>query len=285
MQWWNDFVTWFSSDAGQQVLVSAVIPFVAIVVAGLIAALIGRSTVKRIVGQRDYETRAGAVAALISVGQDAVRWHGETPTSREHSERLAREADTQVRLLPIPASDLAADWAAHQLRDMRINSVSFSFQAEQTLGEYRDRLILWLRKPNKARKLFAADLERWRYEDQSVDPLVTEQQKWAEAQFTANTDQNVEHAPDVVVPDVIIPASVTAPAAATMVGQPIVSAPDEAAGEPAEAASTLTPSDVFVNRYASPLASTTTTGLDTDTDTDDVEVAEIVDEPANDQSR
>jgi hypothetical protein len=165
---------------------------------------------------------------------------------------------------------------------MRVNSVSFSFQAEQTLAEYRDRLILWLHKPGKARKLFAADLERWRYEDQSVDPLVTEQQTWAEAQFTANTDQNVEHAPDVVVPDVIIPASITAPAAGTMVGEPIVSAPDEASGEPAEPASTLTPSDLFVNRYASPLASTTT-GLDTDTE--DVEVAEIVDEPANDQAR
>ncbi len=276
MQWWNDLVTWFSSDAGQLVLVSAVIPFVAIVVAGVVAALIGRAAVKRIVGQRDYETRAAAVAALISVGQDAVRWHGQTPAARDHSERLARDADAQVRLLPIPRSDLAADWAAHQLADMRINSVSFSFQAEQTLAEYRDRLILWLRKPGKARKLFAADLERWRYEDQSIDPLVTEQQKWAEEQFTASTAQNVEHAPDVIVPDVIIPASVTAPAAATMVGEPVVSAPTS--GEPT---TTLTPSDAFVNRYATPLAATST-GLDSDTE---AEVAEIVEDSANDEAR
>ncbi|PZQ88159.1 MAG: hypothetical protein DI534_11860 [Leifsonia xyli] len=195
MQWWNDFVDWFYSEDGQRILVSAVIPFLAIVVAGIVGALVGRSAVKRLVAQRDHETRAAAVSALISAGQNAARWHSQSPTAREHAEHLANDADVLVRLLPISGANYAADWASHQLADMRVNSVSFSYQADQTLSEYRERLVLWLHRPNKGRKMFAADLERWRYEDQATDPTIVEQQKWAEEQFTAATDQPVPHEP------------------------------------------------------------------------------------------
>ncbi len=195
MQWWNDFVDWFYSEDGQRILVSVVIPFVAIVVAGFVAALIGRGATRRLVAQRDHETRAAAVTALISAGQNAARWHSQSPAAREHAEHLANDADVMVRLLPISGASYAADWASHQLADMRVNSVSFSYQADQTLAEYRERLVLWLHKPNKGRKLFAADLERWRYEEQGTDPVILEQQQWAEDQYTAATDQKVPHEP------------------------------------------------------------------------------------------
>jgi len=197
MQWWNSFVDWFYSEDGQRLLVTAVIPFVAIVLAGILGALIGRGAVKRLVAQRDHETRAAAVTALISAGQNAARWHSQSPAAREHAEHLANDADVMVRLLPIAGAHYAADWASHQLADMRTNSVSFSYQAEQTLAEYRERLVLWLHRPGKGRKLFAADLERWRYEDQAADPLIVEQQKWAEEQYTAATDAPVDHAAEV----------------------------------------------------------------------------------------
>lgn len=212
MQWWNDFVDWFYSDNGQRILVTAVIPFLAIVVAGIVAALIGRGATRRLVAQRDHETRAAAVTALISAGQNAVRWHSQSPAAREHAEHLANDADVMVRLLPISGANYAADWASHQLADMRVNSVSFSYQADQTLAEYRERLVLWLHKPTKGRKLFAADLERWRYEEQGTDPVILEQQQWAENQFTAATDRKVPHEPLVepaestaVMPTVVEP--------------------------------------------------------------------------------
>ncbi|WP_181408460.1 hypothetical protein [Schumannella sp. 10F1B-5-1] len=195
MQWWNDLVDWFSSDQGQLVVFGAIIPFIAIVVGAVIAAAIGRGAVKRLVGQRDRETRSAAVAALISAGQTAARWHSQPPQTREHFETLAAAADVQVRLLPLPGAALAADWAAHELADMRTNSVSFSFQADQTLAEYRDRLVEWQAKPGRARKLFAADLDRWRYDEpQKVDPVVLQQQEWAEKQFTAATSEKPEKA-------------------------------------------------------------------------------------------
>ena len=200
MQWWNDFVDWFYSDEGWKVISTAIIPFVAIVVAGVVAALIGRGATKRLVEQRDRETRSQAVAALVAAGRDAARWHSRSPQGKEHSEHLANDADVTVRLLPIAGSSLAADWAAHQIADMRVNSVSYSFQADQTLDEFRDRLVRWVEKPGKARKLFADDLDRWRYEDGAVDPVVLEQQKWAEAQFTAQTNVPIEHAHEVPLP-------------------------------------------------------------------------------------
>ena len=199
MQWWNDFLDWVQSDAGRSILSNAVIPFIAIVVAGIIGAAIGSGATRRLVAQRDHETRAAAVAALVAAGQGAATWHGQAPASKEHAERLASQADVNVRLLPIAGAGVAADWASHQLREMRTNSVSYSYQAEQTLDEYRDRLVDWLHRPNRARKLFAADLDRWRYAETAVDPVVLEQQRWAEEQYSAVNNEPVEHSPEVAL--------------------------------------------------------------------------------------
>jgi hypothetical protein len=194
MTWWNDLLDWIQSDAGWRIISGAIIPFVAIVLAGIIAAAIGRSATHRLVTQREFETRASAVAALVAAGQAVATWHSQGPDAKEHSELLATQADVQVRLLPIAGADLAADWATHQLRDMRTNSVSYSYQAEQTLDEYRDRLVEWLHRPARAKKLFANDLDRWRYADKAVDPVVLEQQRWAEEQYSAVSGEPVEHA-------------------------------------------------------------------------------------------
>lgn len=199
MQWWNDLVDWARSDAGWRIISGAIIPFIAIVVAGIVGAVIGRGVTRRLVAQRDHETRASAVTALIQAGQDAAKWHSQSPAAKEHAAHLASEADVMVRLLPISGAGLAADWATHQLAEMRTNSVSYSYAADQTFSEYRDRLVLWLHKPGRGKKLFATDLQRWKYDDQGPDPLVVEQQRWAEEQVTATTHEAPEHAPSVPV--------------------------------------------------------------------------------------
>ena len=56
---------------------------------------------------------------------------------------------------------------------MKGHSSGFRFQAQQTLGDYRDALIAWSQKPRTAKKLFGADLERWRYEtDETAEPPI-----------------------------------------------------------------------------------------------------------------
>lgn len=182
MQWWSELLKWAASDAGQRIVTGVILPFVAVLLAGLIGAAIGRSATKRLVDQRSRELRANAVSALVNAGQSAARWDSLTPAAKEHAEALSSAADIAIRLLPVAGADFAADWAEHQLAEMRTNSVSFSFQADQTLAEYRDRLVKWLHKPTKARKFFAEDLDRWAYDDKRPDALLADQQRWVEEQ-------------------------------------------------------------------------------------------------------
>lgn len=175
-----DIVHWFGTATGHTVLLGAIIPGIAILAAGVIAGLVARGSVKRMLAQRDRELRASAAAALIHAGTVAVKWHAQAPQSREHFDALASAAEVQLRLLPLPGARLAADWAVHQLEQMRVNSVSFSFQADETLAEYRDRLVMWVHRPGKAKRLFADDLERWRFEAKpSADDVLVQQQQWA----------------------------------------------------------------------------------------------------------
>jgi hypothetical protein len=182
MGWWNDFVSWLNSASGSRIFLSAILPFVAIVLAGIIAAAIGRGTAKRVVDHQDRELKGAAIIALIVVGRKASIWSSLGGDEKQHVDSLMSEADIRVRLLPVGGANNAAEWASHQLNDMKKNSASFSFQAEQTFIDYRDRLLDWQNKPGRAKKLFASDLSQWRYEDQS--PASTPTQEWTPAPVT-----------------------------------------------------------------------------------------------------
>ncbi|MBX9717241.1 MAG: hypothetical protein K2X36_00150, partial [Microbacteriaceae bacterium] len=84
----------------------------------------------------------------------------------------------------IAGAGLAATWASHELAAMKRDSAGFQFQAQQTLGDYRDRLVAWSEKPRSAKKLFGTDLERWQFEgDQppttgAVEPTTEPERSW-----------------------------------------------------------------------------------------------------------
>ncbi|QSB24534.1 hypothetical protein [Curtobacterium sp. 24E2] len=184
MDWWNDLTDWTSSDDGWRVISGAVIPFVAIVVAGVIAALIGRGATKRVVALQERESKNAAVAAIISAARKAAAWGSLGHDERSYADHLAEDADIRLRLLPVPGAPLAANWAQHEIADIKKNSSTFSFQADQSLAEFRDRLLEWQARPGRARKLFKADLERWKFESPDPDAdLIKRQQDW-------NADQN-----------------------------------------------------------------------------------------------
>jgi hypothetical protein len=205
-QWWNSFVSWITSDEGFRILSATVLPFLAILIAGILAAVLARSAVKRMLRQHDRELQSSAVAALIGAGRKAAVWSSLPANEKEHVDTQASEAEVRVRLLPLSGSTLAADWAVHQLREMKVNSANFSFQAEQTLEEYRDRLIEWQQQPKRAKRLFKDDLERWRFEQtQSPNPAVSRQQEWAASNVEAaahgeDRDDTVELARPGTVP-------------------------------------------------------------------------------------
>lgn len=186
MQWWNDFVDWVNSDTGWRFISTAIIPFVAIVLAGLIGALLGRGSTRRVLAHHNRDVQSAAIAAMIEAAGPATVWSGLSTTARNHSEAQYTAADIRLRLLPLTGAAAAADWAGHELRAMRRDSAGFSFQAEQTFVEFRDRLLEWQLHPNRARKLFALDLERFRFEDASADAEFVEQQKrWAADEVAA----------------------------------------------------------------------------------------------------
>jgi hypothetical protein len=182
MNWWNDFLNWVNSTAGGHLISAVILPFVAIIVAALLAAWIGRASARRVLAHQDRELKSAAIMALIGSGRKAAVWNSLGTDERQHIDSLISEADIRVRLLPVNGANAAADWATHELNGMKKNSATFSYQADQTFIDYRDRLLEWQDKPGRARKLFAYDLEQWRYDDDSADKSVVEkQQEWATA--------------------------------------------------------------------------------------------------------
>lgn len=188
LEWWNDIVDWFNSDAGWTFITNALVPFLAIVVGGIIVGLIARSSLRRLIGHQDRQAKAAAVAALISSGRRAATWSTLSASEKEHVDYLASEAEVRVRLLPLKGADIAADWASHKLAAMKKNSVNYSFQAEQDLAELQEGLLNWQARPGRAKKLFAQDLASWKYETgEAEDELVVKQQEWASRQAAEGT--------------------------------------------------------------------------------------------------
>lgn len=183
MDWWNDFVEWLNSEDGWRTLSGTVIPFVAILIAGLVAALIGRHSTRRVIAMHDREQRTSTVSALIGAARRASKWNALSLPEQQHAEHLANEADVNLRLLPLGGAMMTADWAAREIAEMKKNSVSFSFQADQSLLDFRDRLVEWQARPSRAKKLFKADLDLWAYEAAQDDGgLVEKQRAWAKKQ-------------------------------------------------------------------------------------------------------
>jgi murein DD-endopeptidase MepM/ murein hydrolase activator NlpD len=188
MQWWNDFVDWLSTSEGSRIVSTTILPFLAILVAGIVAALIARGAISRLLSKQERAERASAVEALIAVGERASQWSGLSNQTREHFEAQSSVASIRVRLLPAPGSAMASAWAEYQLADIKRNSANFSVQADQGYAEYRDRLIEWHHRPAKARRIFAQDLERFRIDAASDDvDLIERQRRWKADQATAQT--------------------------------------------------------------------------------------------------
>jgi hypothetical protein len=240
MQWWNDFVTWSNSATGTRIITTAILPFIAIVVAGVLAALIARASSKRVIDHQNREIKAAAIMALIGAGRRAAIWSSLGADAKQHVDSLISEADLRMRLLPVTGAIAAADWASHELEGMKKNSSNFSFKAEQTFFDYRDRLLDWQLRPAKAKKLFAFDLVQWQYEDgqTSQSSLVMQQQEWASAHVEPSTTPLTSGAAAKTPLSPVRPASPAVSSAATPA--PVVPSPAARVTSPASPSSAPT---------------------------------------------
>ncbi|RIJ51178.1 hypothetical protein DZG00_09870 [Clavibacter lycopersici] len=165
MQWWNDLLDALASERGTQLLSGVVVPFVAIVVAGVLAAVIARGATQRILTRHDREVKAAAIGVLVDAARQASVWDGLTAQERVLADRAAGEADIRIRLLPVKGAATAATWAAHEITEFKRGSGSFGFQFDAQLAEFRDRMVEWQHHPGRARKIFQGDISRWQFED------------------------------------------------------------------------------------------------------------------------
>jgi hypothetical protein len=183
MQWWNDLISWLTSSAARPTVFAGIVLFVAVLAAGLLAAWIASMAIRRVTAQRDREARTAAVAALIDAATEASVWNSLTPQEQVLSDRTVGQADIMVRLLPIRGSDVAANWAAHQLHELKRASATFGYQLDPAVVEFRDRMLDWQRHPARTRRQFQNDLMRWRAQRQEPEQAaVEEQDAWVATQ-------------------------------------------------------------------------------------------------------
>jgi hypothetical protein len=214
MQWWNDLVSWLTSSDARPALFTAGVLFVAVLVSGVLAALIARAAIRHVVAQRDREAKNSAIAALIDAATEASVWNSLTPQEQVLADRAVGQADILVRLLPIRGADVAANWAAHQLHELKRASATFGYQLDPAVVEFRDRLLEWQRRPGRTRREFQNDLVRWR--TQRLEPeqaVVAQQDAWIADQHHdryADTAAGTEPAP--IEPAPIEPAPTLADA-------------------------------------------------------------------------
>lgn len=222
MQWWNDFVDWLNSSDAQPAVFNAAVLAIAVIVSGLLAAWIARGALRGLLSRTDRQQKASAIAALVDAATEASVWNSLTPAEQVLSDRAVGQADILVRLLPIRGSGIAANWAGHQLAEMKRASATFGYQLDPAIAEFRDRLIEWQNKPGRARRIFQGDLERWRFE--SADPnnsLMVQQDAWV-----AQQHHEQYTAPAAATEETIPAATYAAPAAsAPAPSAPAASAP------------------------------------------------------------
>ncbi|MBF4576676.1 hypothetical protein [Frondihabitans sp. VKM Ac-2883] len=231
MTWWNALTDWLTSTEGQRIITNVVLPFVAIIVAGVLAALIARSMGKRLLEARDRETKANTVTALIASARRSIEWSTLGADERAHTAHLSDEASIRLRLLPVAGADLAAVWSEHEIASIRSNSATFRFQAEQTFADLRDRLVQWQTKPTRAKKLFRDEVERWnaeKAEDKASQPESATTQSFVPVDGESSPVQ----APTAFAPAPVVPA--TPPAAATQ--DAAIAAMEQTPAEPRVAA-------------------------------------------------
>lgn len=191
-EWWNDWMRWFASDEGAAFISGTLLPFLAILAGGIVAGLIARGSIRRLLSQHDRQHTESAVAALLGAARRIANWNALSAPEQNLVEQQAAEAQVRLRLLPATGAELAADWAEHYLAAIRRNSAGYSFQAEQDYVQLREGLIEWQKHPRRARKLFGQDLASWTYEASAEDDaLAARQREWAAQQDRAEEQETV----------------------------------------------------------------------------------------------
>lgn len=194
MHWLSDFAAWLTSDGAQPIVFTAILLVLAVIVAGVLAAWISRGALISVITRTERQQKASAIATLIDAATEASVWHSLSPQEQLLSDRAIGQADTLVRLLPVRGAGIAANWATHQLSQMKRNSAMYGHQLDPAVAELRDRLIEWQYHPRRVRKTFQEDLDRWAFEYEANAQDREAARRSAELERPAQADEIIEAA-------------------------------------------------------------------------------------------
>jgi hypothetical protein len=210
MNWLNNLQDFFISGQNTAGILTAVLLFVSLLLALIIGGLIGSAVSKRHIAAFEQEGKTAVIAALIDAATEASVWNALNPQEQVNSDRAVSQIDIRIRLLPVKGSGIAADWAAHQLGEMKRNSATFGYQLDPAVAEFRDRLLLWLHNPKKATKIFTSDLQRWSYATTAPEAaVVAAQEEWVAQQHHEAHSTPEATSTDSAVTEVIVTETVT----------------------------------------------------------------------------
>ena len=278
MQWWNNFVSWLMAVSNQPVVFGAVVLVVAIIVASVLSAWISRGAIRGLLDQRDRELKSAVIGTLVDAATEASVWNSLTPQEQVLSDRAVGHADIQLRLLPIRGAGIAANWAAHQLADLKRTSATFGYQLEPAVFEFRDRLVEWQNRPARARRIFQGDLDRWKLQNTTSEKsLIAEQDAWVAQQhhddFTRLESESsaaprpLEPTPRIVASNAVPSSAVASSAPAQGQAEPYA---EQTHAEPAAGQGNRAPASFAPLGYTPATPSTETQRL-----LDDVEALEV----------
>jgi len=163
LDWWNGYLDWAMTPDGKTMLATAVTPFVAVLIAGLVGAMLGRGGIARLIARQDRDRRASVIAAALAATRRAGAWAQLSISEQDHLDYTIAESLAHVRMIPAAGADLAAEWAALKARIVKQRSMMGAGASEQEIRDLEDWLILWHRRPARAARHFADDLETLRY--------------------------------------------------------------------------------------------------------------------------
>jgi hypothetical protein len=199
MNWLNNLQDFFVNGQNTAGILTGVFLFVSLMLALIIGGLIASSVSNRHIAVYEQEGKSAIIGALIDAATEASVWNALSPQEQVNSDRAVSQIDIRIRLLPVKGSGIAADWAAHQLAEMKRHSATFGYQLDPAVAEFRDRLLLWLHSPKKANKIFTSDLQRWSYASNiPTAPVVAAQEAWVAQQH------HEAHSPNAGFTEVVV---------------------------------------------------------------------------------
>ncbi|WP_111721232.1 hypothetical protein [Homoserinimonas sp. OAct 916] len=225
MEWLSDFLDWLVTDRGQESVRVGFLFLLALLIGAVLAGWVTRMGIRGLLRRYDRGLRDAAVLALIEAATEASVWNSLSPQEQMLANRTIGRADAQIRLLPLNGSDIAANWASHQLNEMKRNSATFGYLLDPVVLAFRERLLYWCDRPNKAKRIFEADLDAWQQaSSESERKLLAEQEAWVAQQHQERYSDSAANTPIQRASAAPVP-QVPQPVAAQPVAQPFAAQP------------------------------------------------------------